>query len=72
MYLRLYDPKGREITEESAPSTGWIYSVYSKTHCLYPISLPQAGVWTRMTRKYRVPDKTTSLWCTKLLIPGRT
>ena len=61
LYIRVYDANGRDITEASSPSTGWLYSIYSKTHCLYPITLPQPGVWTRISRKYRAPDGAASL-----------
>ena len=61
IYLRLYDAQGREVTEATAPPKGWRYSIYTHTHYHYPMGVPGAGKWAKVSRKYRVPDGIASL-----------
>ncbi len=61
VYIRVFDAKGKDITDQAAAPRSWTYSIYSRTHYRYPIIPSKVNVWEELTLDYRVPEEASAI-----------
>lgn len=59
--VRLFNKKGEDITAQTSPPPGWIYSGASLAHCVFGMTNQSAGKWEQFTYEYSVPEGATSM-----------